>query len=398
MCRRKGFVKVEEDIIEQEKLEEKLFQTQKLESIGILASGIAHDFNNILTAILSNVSLAKMSVRPGNKVFKRLTTVEKAAFRAQSLAQQLLTFPKDGKPVKRPVSLKELIKESAGFVLRGSNVKCEYFIARDLWPVEVDEGQISQVINNLIINADQAMPEGGIIEVHARNITAGTEGVLPVKEGKHVRLSVKDQGHGIPGEHLPRIFEPYFTTKKRGSGLGLATTYAIVKRHDGHITVESGVTGGTTFHVYLPAVERVPAKKHREEGDPGAKGMILVMDDEADIRCSLGDILAHFGYEVDFAEDGSQVIELYREALASGTPFDAVIVDLTVPGSIGGKKVVERLRRIDPDVKAIVSSGYSNDPVISGFRKYGFRGVITKPYQIGELSLVLQRVLKSEPQ
>ncbi len=389
-----GLCGIARDITERQKMEAELLRIQKLESIGILAGGIAHDFNNILTGILGNISLAGVYKDPG-KIAERLSEAEMASLQAKNLTQQLLTFSKGGAPIKKTVAIADLLKDSAPFALRGSNVRCEFSIPGDLWSVEMDEGQIRQVVNNLIINADQAMPGGGVIEVCVENVTIELGNVLPLKPGKYIKISIQDHGVGISEEHFHRIFDPYFTTKQKGSGLGLATSYSIIKNHGGHITVESQIGIGTTFYIYLPASARATeAKKEKvkEELIPGS-GKVLVMDDEKIIRDLACDMLARIGYKISVAPDGAKAIRLYREAMNSGQPFDAVIMDLTVQGSMGGKEAVQELIKIDPDVRAIVSSGYSNDPIMADFRKYGFVGVIAKPYKIKELSEVLHRVI-----
>jgi CheY-like chemotaxis protein len=306
----------------------------------------------------------------------------------------LLTFSKGGAPIKKTESITEVIKDSAEFALRGSNVKCEFFIPNDIWPTEIDKGQISQVISNLIINADQAMPGGGIIKVRVENLVVSAEHALPIKEGKYVKIEIEDEGIGIHKEHLARIFDPYFTTKQRGSGLGLATSYSIIKKHDGYITVESELGVGTTFYIYLPASSKqILTKKEFEERPILGKGRILVMDDEKVVRDVTGILLKHIGYDVEFAKDGVEAIELYKKAEESKQPFDAVIVDLTVQGGMGGEQMIKKLLEIDPNVKAIVSSGYSTDAIMSNFKQYGFSGVVTKPYRIAELSETLYKVL-----
>ena len=389
-----GIAAVIRDITDRKKMEEELLKAQKLESLGILAGGIAHDFNNALTGILGNISLARMFVNPEDKISRRLAAAEKATLSAQNLTQQLLTFSMGGAPVKRITSIAVLLEESTAFALRGSNVRCECSIDKDLWPVEADEGQISQVISNLIINAQQAMPEGGIIKVIAENITIDAGNPFLLESGKYLKISIEDQGIGIPEEHLTKIFDPYFTTKQKGSGLGLATTYSIIKNHSGHIAVESKLSVGTTFYIYLPASkEQTLIKKEVEETPVAGSGKILVMDDETDIRESISEALTLLGYEICLAGDGAKAIELYKKARESGNPFSAVIMDLTISGGMGGKEAIKNLIEIDPEVKAIVSSGYSNDPVMSDFMKYGFRDVITKPYKIKDLSRVLHRVI-----
>jgi PAS domain S-box-containing protein len=375
------------DVTERRRLEQELVKAEKLESIGILAGGIAHDFNNLLTAILGNISLAKMYSPAGSKTYERLSDAEKASLRARDLTQQLLTFSKGGAPVKKTMSIRELISDSACFSLRGSGATCAISIADDLLSVDADEGQISQVMNNLVINARQAMPNGGMIQVRCENVSIEPDDQSPVKRGTYVRISVSDEGVGIPKENLKEIFEPFFTTKPKGSGLGLATSYSIVKNHGGRITVESRVGVGTTFHVYLPASEQEGQKRKQEAEMPSrGSGRILFMDDDEVVRDVAGEMLTNLGYDVEFAHDGAQAIELYTKAIASGRRFDGVITDLTVPGGMGGKEAVKKLRELDPAAKVIVSSGYSNDPIMADFRTYGFSGVVSKPYTMKNLS------------
>jgi PAS domain S-box-containing protein len=388
---------VTRDITERKKLEEELIKAQKLESVGLLAGGIAHDFNNLLTAILGNISLAKNYLGTGDKGYARLVEAEKASLRAKDLTLQLLTFAKGGVPVKKTASIREVIKEAASFALRGSDVKCEFLIPDDLWPVEVDEGQISQVIHNLVINADQSMPAGGALRIRCDNVGIAAKDALPLKEGNYVKISIEDRGIGIGKEHLSKIFDPYFTTKQKGSGLGLATSYSIIKKHDGHIAVESDLGVGTTFHLYLPAAAATsPARTVREETLLTGTGKILIMDDEPTVREVAAEILRSLGYEVEDARDGAEAITMFTEAGKSGKGFDAVIMDLTVPGGMGGKDAVRKLLEIDPGVKAIVSSGYSNDPVMADYKKYGFQGMIAKPFSIAGLSKTIRAVMKGE--
>jgi PAS domain S-box-containing protein len=389
--------KLRKEITDREKMEEELLKAQKLESVAILAGGIAHDFNNLLASILGNIGLAMLDIDRDHQAFKQLVSAEKASLRAQDLTRQLLTFSKGGAPVKKATDIGELVKESASFALRGSRVKYDFSIAGDLKLVDVDEGQMSQVIHNLVINADHAMPEGGTIAIRCRNISNEVYGSLPLREGGYVCISVEDHGVGIPKEHLPKIFDPYFTTKQKGSGLGLATTYSIVKKHGGTITVESELGVGTTFHVYLPALRETKLLKKSEEGAlRKGTGTILVMDDEAEVRETTGNVLRRLGYEVAFAMDGGEAIERYLQAKDAGNPFDLVIMDLTIPGGLGGKETLKKLQEIDPGIKAIVSSGYSNDPVMADFRNHGFSGVVTKPYRIKELSDEVHRVIAGQ--
>jgi PAS domain S-box-containing protein len=383
------------DITERKKAEEELLRAQKLESLGILAGGIAHDFNNILTTILGNVSMARMQVAPEGEPFEMLSEAETASIRAQKLTKQLLTFAKGGAPVKETTSIKDILKESPSFVLRGSKSRCEFSIAEDLWPAEIDVGQISQVINNIVINANQAMPEGGIIQVAAENLIINAGHGLPVNPGRYIRISIKDQGVGIAEKHLKSIFDPYFTTKHDGSGLGLATTYSIIEKHEGHITVESRLGAGTTFHIYLPASDKAVLENEEVRLIKG-QGRILVMDDEAPLRKMLGRMLKNLDYESEFAKDGAEALRMYKDAQESETPYDVVILDLTIPGGMGGTETIKKLLEVDPEVKAIVYSGYSDDPVLSNFQKYGFKGMMPKPFESQSLSKVLHEVLKGE--
>ena len=391
----KAYLGVFRNITEVKKLEEELIKAAKLESIEILAGGIAHDFNNILTIILGNLSLIKAIGSVKGKVLERIEKAERAALRAKDLTQQLLAFTKGGSPIKRKTSIVNVIEESVTFVSSGSNVKIEVDIQEDIWGVEIDEGQINQVLNNLFINAQQAMPEGGKIWVKAENFEIDTEeSGLALPPGKYIRIMVKDEGHGIPSDILPRIFEPYFTTKKNGHGLGLSTAYTIVRRHHGAITVESEPGRGTTFCVYLPSLGEYvePEVKHPDAYYRG-HGRILVMDDEDGIREMAGAILKKLGYKVDFACDGMEAIKKYKKSKKRRKKYDAVILDLTVPGGMGGRETIAKLLEIDPEVVAIVSSGYSNDPIMANYRQYGFAGTVRKPYRLGELGKVLKEVL-----
>ncbi|MGQ9688657.1 MAG: PAS domain S-box protein [Desulfobaccales bacterium] len=391
-----GVVLVFQDVTLKRQTEAELQKMEKLTSVGILAGGIAHDFNNILTGILGNLSLAMLSLTPEDQTFRRLIEAEQATLRARDLVQQLLTFAKGGAPVKEVSCLEEIIRESATFACRGSQVRCDFVFPKDLWPAEVDPGQISQVIQNLVINAIQAMPTGGTITIKAVNITLKDDQGVPLPPGRYLKISIKDQGIGIPADYLPRIFDPYFSTKQKGSGLGLATAYSIIKNHEGYMTVESTLGVGTTFYVYLPSTAKKP-KAASKDGRPllhKGEGRVLIMDDDAGVRQVAGKILAHLGYEVEYAENGDRAIEKYKEARQSGRPFDLVIMDLTIPGGMGGKEALQALRRLDPHTRAIVSSGYANDPIMTRYKEYGFCGVIKKPYKVDTFSHVVYQVLK----
>ncbi|MCA9451864.1 MAG: response regulator, partial [Nitrospira sp.] len=390
---------VTRDITEWKRLEDERLRATKLESVGLLAGGIAHDFNNILTSVFANIGLAKMvtakqSPPQGEKVIERLEAAEKACLRARDLTKQLLTFAKGGAPVKSTTSVASIITDTVQFALRGSAVRCTTHLPDDLWAIEVDEGQISQVIQNLVINSDQAMPDGGTISVVANNCLVAPQNVLPLKPGKYVCVSVADQGIGIPDDHLQKIFDPYFTTKQKGSGLGLATTYSIMKRHGGHVAVTSALGKGTCFTLYLPASTSMSAKNDETpESLVQGTGRILVMDDEEDIQDVLGKMLEHLGFEVDFADDGLKAVALYTQAIQNGHPYLATILDLTIPGGVGGKETLRLIKDHDPDAKVIVSSGYSNDPVMAHASQFGFSGFITKPYNLLDLSKVLTQIV-----
>jgi len=371
-----------------------LQQSQRLESLGVLAGGIAHDFNNMLMAILSNISLAKRSAAASGEALRRLDQAEEACLRATGLTQQLLTFSKGGRPIRKTSVIGNLVTEATEAAIRGSSCRLEMRIDDGLWPTDVDEGQVVQAIQNLVLNAVQAMPKGGTIHVSTENVHLA-EGDLPSLEGgRYVRVEVTDSGVGIPNDHIDRIFDPFFTTRRGGSGLGLATAFSIVRSHGGGITVRSEPGRGSTFSVLIPASAR---QRHHEEDDssePGrAHGRLLVMDDDEAVRSAAAELLETIGYEVETAADGAEAIELYVAALGSKQPFDAVVLDLTVPEGIGGRETMARLLVIDPAVKAIVSSGYSTDPVMANFRDHGFSGVAVKPYRLAELARTLSIVL-----
>ncbi len=392
-----GAVLVFRDVTEKRKMENEVLKARNIESLGILAGGIAHDFNNILVGILGNVSLAKRKLEKEDKekIAERLTGVENAALRAKDLAYQLLTFSRGGAPLLKTTLISGLITDSVKFVLAGSNIICKFDFPVDLWLVDIDRGQLSQVIHNLIINAKWAMPEGGEIALRGENIVFDKESLrnTPLPEGNYVKISLKDEGVGISAENLPKIFDPYFTTRGKGSGLGLATAYSIIKRHKGLITADSVVGEGTTFYLYLPASEKTALPEAEEGKFAMGKGKILVMDDDETVREVTENILADLGYKISLAKNGAEAIEFYQEAMKSSQPFAAVILDLTIPGGMGGKDAVQELLKIDPEVRAIVSSGYSEDPVMAEYEKYGFSDVIKKPYTLQEVSNSLHKVI-----
>lgn len=383
-----------EDVTERRRIDKEMLKMEKLQSLGVLAGGIAHDFNNFLTGIIGNLSLAKLEIRPNDPVARTLNEMAKAAARAKDLTQQLLTFSKGGEPVKRTARIGELVREAAQFALRGSNVRCDLQIDADLRPSEIDEGQIAQVLHNLMINADQAMPDGGAVRIGGTNVTLPPDNPYALAAGDFIQLTIQDQGLGIKPEHLKKVFDPYFTTKQKGSGLGLAVTYSIVAKHDGQLTVDSKLGEGTVFTILLPAADSAAVVAHRVHPQLViGSGRILVMDDEVFIRDLATRMLQKMGYTVTVAEDGRTAVAMYREALEADRAFDAVILDLTVPGGMGGKATVRALQTIDPDVSALVSSGYSNDPVMASYQDYGFCGAVKKPYLIQEMGNLLKKVI-----
>ncbi len=383
------------NITEKHLLEEERLKTQKLEAIGTLAGGIAHDFNNLLQGVFGYISMAKMALDENLPSFGMLAQAEKALQLSVNLTTQLLTFSKGGKPAKKRLALQPLLENSVKFALSGSRVDCRIGLEEDLLAVEADEGQIGQVIQNIALNAVQAMPLGGTVVIGAKNVRIPGKGLpLPLAAGTYLALSFRDDGVGIPEQHLQRIFDPYFTTKERGSGLGLATSYSIVKNHGGIIDVASAIGQGTTFTVYLPAV-----KAHDETPEPTAParclrtGKVLVMDDEQVVRTIAGEMIKALGHAVDLAKNGEEVIGKYRTARESGSPFDIVILDLTIRGGLGGKETLEQLRRIDPAVKAVVSSGYADDAVMADCLKHGFSSRLAKPYDFAMLRETLGALL-----
>ena len=382
------------NITERHLLEEERLKTQKLEAIGTLAGGIAHDFNNLLQGIFGFISMAKLTYDQKENSLAMLEQAEKALHQSVNLTTQLLTFSKGGKPVKRRMQLQPVIENAVKFALSGSKAGYRIIVAEDLWAVEADEGQIGQVIQNIVLNAEQAMPEGGTIVLTARNVEQQAAHDKLLGPGKHVEVSISDTGIGIPEKYLQKIFDPYFTTKEMGSGLGLATSYSIIRNHGGVIAVESEVGRGTTFYVYLPAVEAAEGIQKEPAAVPfTGKGNILVMDDEEIVLNITGEMIRALGHDVDFANHGQSAIEKYRAALESGKPYDIVILDLTIRGGMGGRETVQRILEMDPAVIAIVSSGYSDDAVISEYYKYGFKARLSKPYRLEDLRNTLHALL-----
>ena len=383
------------DITEQEFIHNELMKVQKMESLGVLAGGIAHDFNNILTGIMGNISFAQMVLKEGSEARQPLQNAEKASQRAAELAHQLLTFAKGGQPIKKIVSVRHLVKEAVSLSLRGTNVQGKITLPAELQDIEADAGQMNQAFNNIVINAAHAMSGGGILEVNGENVLLENGNKLSLPPGPYVRLDFRDEGCGIHPADLKNIFDPYFTTKSGGNGLGLASTLSIVRNHGGHILVQSEVGVGTSFTFYLPSTLEVTAPC--ETKSPGAHehhagGRVLVMDDEEMLRELSSQILSFLGYEVTTCANGEQAIELYAADKRSGTPYFAVIMDLTIPGGMGGKEAAQHILSLDPCAKLIVSSGYSNDLALSDYGNYGFCGAVVKPYKVSELADTLDSI------
>ena len=394
-----GGVSMVQDVTRRLEQEKELLKMEKLESLGVLAGGIAHDFNNILTGIMGNISFAQMFLDSVHKASKPLAEAAKASQRAGELARQLLTFARGGEPVKKVVAVQRIINEAVSLMLRGSNVRGDLHVSDELHAIEADEGQINQVFNNIILNAAQAMPGGGTLTIRADNETLPNENSLALPDGNYVRIAFSDQGSGIADDDLQRIFDPYYSTKSTGTGLGLASAHSIVSRHGGTIAVSSVAGQGTTFTVYLPSTGSAWADQREENVRTtplGHKsGSILVMDDEEMILELTSEMLGYLGYQAITCADGTETVSLYKAALESGHPFSAVIMDLTIPGGMGGKDAAQQILAIDPQACLIVSSGYSNDPIMSDFRRYGFCGAVSKPYTAGEFGEMLSSLLVS---
>lgn len=393
-----GTVIIFRDITERQKLEQEMVRTQNLESLGLLAGGIAHDFNNIMTGVFGNIMMTRLALDPVSESYQRLNEAETAISRARELTKQLLTFSKGGAPVKETADITLLVTDSVKFMLRGSKVRPLFSVSPGIPPVDVDPGQVSQALNNVVINADQAMPEGGILHISIDAITCENGSIPPLVPGRYIRITIADEGCGIPADRMARVFDPYFTTKDEGSGLGLTTALSIIRRHNGHITLESEPGNGTRVMIYLPASDKAlpaPAEQLPAPVISEGTGRILIMDDEIMIREVAGEMLRHLGYCADTASDGKEAVEKYRQSLAEKNAYNAVIMDLTIPGGMGGKDAITHILALDPDARAIVSSGYSNDPVMAEHRRFGFTGILPKPYTIAEMSQAVRQVLES---
>jgi PAS domain S-box-containing protein len=403
----RGALVVIRDVTEKERMADELLRASKLQSLGVLAGGLAHDYNNMLTAVLGNLSLIRNRANLSSVALPAIQEAERGAARAQELTRYLLTFAEGGAPMKQVLQPRELIEETSRFVLAGSNVHGEFHLNEDLWRIEADPNQFIQVVNHLVLNAVEASPGAGRIILRAENISTPHEPIQHLPAGDYLRISVQDFGAGIASEHMPRIYDPFFTTKKQARGLGLAAAYSVIQRHGGHITVTSALGSGTTVTFYMPAL-RPPVSGHGETspakfvetprpiGASAARSVsrkrALVMDDEEAIRLLAEAMLGMLDYEVVTASDGDAALAAHAAAREAGRPFDLTVMDLTVPGGMGGKETIRRLRERDATIRAVVSSGYSNDPIMAHYHDHGFDGVLPKPYVLDDLIAVLARL------
>jgi len=395
-----SYLAIIRDITEKRHEEEQMARANKLESLGTLAGGIAHDFNNALTSIMGGISMAQLRLDERHEARDALRVALEGVEHAGALTAQFLTFAKGGTPLLSTVNIAELVRRSIRLCLSGSKTGCRLKISRSLRPVRADHHQIEQVLHNLIINADQAMPDGGTLSLEAANTTIRKGSSMPLQPGPYVRVSVADTGEGIPVDIMRKVFDPYFTTKPSGTGLGLTTAYSIVRRHRGHLLCRARAEGGSEFIFYLPAdiVEPVPTRKPPASGMVTGRGRVLAMDDDPSIRLVFERILPRAGYDVTTARDGREALETYRRSLEKGERFDVTLVDLTVRGGQGGVETATQIRALDPHARLIVVSGYSNDPVMANYRDYGFNDVLTKPFRVNELTSKLHLVIGAPQQ
>ncbi|MBK5277070.1 MAG: PAS domain S-box protein [Desulfuromonadales bacterium] len=385
------------DITEREYILKELIKAQKLESISVLAGGIAHNFNNVLTGVIGYISYAKKHLGESGKVLQILDAAEKSSYRAASIARQLLTFSQGDLSVRKTISVDSLVQESVSLFLSGSNIKGDIDCASQQ-TISVDSQQISQAFNNIVLNAIHSMPDGGTLKVRVNSISLNDNNIFSLKPGKYVKIVFKDSGCGINKDALAKVFDPYFTTKDSGTGLGLSTTYSIISKHDGHIDIASEVGKGTAVTILLPVSPKKLIDDENFEGcaaDGQTDGSILVMDDEEMIRTLMEKMLSDLGYEVTTCSDGEEAAALYKEFRDAGKTFSLVILDLSIPNGVGGIETAQRILGLDPQARLIASSGYSNDPVIVGFREFGFCGSIAKPFSINELDDAIKNVFKA---
>lgn len=388
------------EFTEQKQMKEDLLRTHKLESLGVLAGGIAHDFNNLMMAVQGYVDLTRLGLAPNSKALSYLDSAQQCIDQTGELTSKLITFSKGGFPLRKSCDVEELVRDSVHSTVKGAHVNTTFDFADDLWPAEIDELQMKQCFYNLITNAVEAMPRGGKLAVRTENVEIPNEGAFPMKKGSYVMITFADEGVGIPVEHMDKVFDPYFSTKKmgalKGMGLGLSVCYSVLKKHEGYILVDSKPGKGTAINLYLPVRVEHQQAKEKEAKKALATGTmrILIMDDEHSIREIERAYLERLGYDVTDAKDGQEAIAIYSRALLNGSPFDLVILDLTVRQGLGGQLAMERLVKIDPKIKAIIASGYVNDPVIEHYSNYGFHGAMKKPFKGEELKLLVEKILQ----
>lgn len=397
----RGFIEVVENITEQRHLEEELQKIKHIESIGLLAGGLAHDFNNLLTAILGNIELARINIPQDSSAGIRLDAAEEASNQAKNLTEQLLTFARGGSPRKEATFVPKLLDDSCRFTLSGSDIKWVLDAPDDIWPADLDKNQMGQVIHHLLVNAQEASKPGGKVFVIAENVTIDNSSDLPLAEGKYIKISIEDEGEGISPEILPKIFDPYFTTKNmgttKGTGLGLTICHSIVKKHGGHISIQSKKGAGTSVTLYTLKSERgnlkSPNKKDAQDTKSAHKEghKVLLMEDNKKLAKTTANMLVHLRHKFGIAPDGNEAVRLYQEALYTEHPYDLLILDLTIRGGMGGHETLLKIKDIDQNVSAIISSGYSEDPVMVNCQDYGFKGSLPKPYRIVDLQKAIQK-------
>jgi len=388
-----GVVLVFRDITEKSRMEQHLQHAQKMDAISTLAGGIAHDFNNMLSVITGNISNALSDLSSDHELFDLLSETYEGSRKAAFLTQQLLTFSKGGAPIKQVANINQLIQESANFVISGAKTRLKFELEPQLLLAEIDVGQFNQVVGNLVINANQAMSQGGTIRIKTENYLFEDKNKFALSSGQYIKISVRDQGIGIPENQIQHVFEPFYSTKEKGHGLGLAISYAIIKKHGGHMSVKSTYGDGATFNIYLPATNKKSAERINKKSESyHGQGHILILDDQMAILKMVAKMLKTMGYESTCTTDGIQTIDAYKKAFHSGKAYDLVILDLTIPGGMGGAKTITELVKIDPNVKAVVSSGYANDSIMANYQKFGFWGVVPKPYSKSQLAELLSRL------
>jgi len=391
-----GAVILLRDITQKKIVAQQMAKTSKLESTGLLAAGIAHDFNNILTSIVGNLSIVKYKINENSELYNSIRGAETAAFKAKELTQQLLTFSKGGAPLKKLTSLKNILVETSTFVLRGTAIESRFIIADDLYNVEVDEAQIGQVIQNIVINSREAMQGYGVLKIAAHNVIENDPVRVIIGNELYVQISIEDNGVGIPRDILEKVFDPYFTTKPHGTGLGLAVVFSVIKQHGGYIFVDSEAGKGSRFEIYLKASKNKATFTEIQYCDNitvAGCGKVLILEDDSNIQFILKTMLEELGFEIDITIDGEEAFHKYMNAKYDNNKYAFAIMDLTIPGKQGGKDTIRQIRAIDKDFKVIVSSGYSNDPVMSNYSEYGFNAILPKPYRLEDLKKVIATIM-----